>query len=224
MASASGPTRVTTATQVAAVGLLVLLTLPFVLRSGMAGLAGLRSLGRSAAGTADLAIALHMVAGAAITALAPLQVVAPLRRRLPGLHRAAGRLVTAGAAITAAAGLVFILLNGTVGGPVMDAGFALYGVLLGLAAAQAYRHARARDFARHREWALRLFVLAIASWLYRVHYGLWYLATGGLGSDLSDFSGAFDRVQVFAFYLPYLGALELWFVRERRLRARHANA
>jgi hypothetical protein len=224
MTSASGSIRLTTAMQVAGLGLIMLLALPFVVRSGAAGLAGLRPVAWPTASAADLARALHMLAGAAITALAPLQLITPLRRRLPGLHRACGRLVVAGAAITSAAGLAFIALRGTVGGPVMDAGFALYGLCLAAAATQTYRHARARDLARHREWALRLFVLAIASWLYRVHYGLWYLATGGLWSDLSDFSGAFDRVQVFAFYLAYLAALELWFASERRLRARRAAA
>jgi hypothetical protein len=57
-------------------------------------------------------------------------------------------------------------------------------------------------------------VLALSSWLYRVHYGLWFLVTGGLGSE-PDFSGLFDRVQVFAFYLPYLLALEIWLRRTR---------
>jgi hypothetical protein len=62
-------------------------------------------------------------------------------------------------------------------------------------------------------------VLAIGSWLYRMHYTLWYMTTGGLGSE-RDFSGPFDQIQLFAFYLPYLAALELWF----RLRDRRAAA
>ncbi|MEO0910923.1 MAG: DUF2306 domain-containing protein, partial [Pseudomonadota bacterium] len=68
--------------------------------------------------------------------------------------------------------------------------------------------ARHRD-PGHREWALRLVVLALGSWLYRVHYGIWYLLTDGMYSE-PDFSGAFDIIQTFAFYLPYLLLLEIW--------------
>jgi hypothetical protein len=94
----------------------------------------------------------------------------------------------------------------------MDIGFALYGLLLLLAALQTIRHARARRFALHQTWALRLFWLALASWLYRVHYGLWYLATDGLWSN-PQFTGGFDLVQNFAFYLPYLLGVEVYLKR-----------
>jgi hypothetical protein len=99
----------------------------------------------------------------------------------------------------------------------MDLGFGTYGALLALSAARAWQSAREGRFARHREWGLRLIVLALGSWLYRVHYGLWELATGGLGRA-EDFSGWFDRVQVWAFFAPYLIALEWTFRRERRRR------
>ena len=76
------------------------------------------------------------------------------------------------------------------------------------------RYARARNFQRHREWALRLFVLALGSWLFRVHYGLWFALTDGLGST-PDLTGPFDRIQVFAFFLPYLVWLE-WYLRRKQ--------
>ena len=94
----------------------------------------------------------------------------------------------------------------------MDWGFGLYGGLMALAAVQTVRLARRRD-PRHRLWAERLVILALASWLYRVHYGIWEIATGGAGSR-PDFSGPFDLVQVFAFYLPYL-AIHAWIRRDR---------
>ena len=118
-------------------------------------------------------------------------------------------LLVAGALLTGAAGCAFILTRGTIGGRWMDAGFLLYGALMMLAAVQAWRFARAGRFVPHRAWALRLFVLVLGSWLYRVHYGLWYLATDGLASN-PEFTGTFDSVQNFAFYLPYLVLLEIW--------------
>jgi hypothetical protein len=159
-----------------------------------------------------------MAAGAGITVLAPAQLIGPIRRRWPGLHRAAGHAVVAGSLIAGAGGLGYIGLRETVGGPLMDLGFGLYGVLLILCAVQTLRHGRAGRLAAHRDWAIRLFVLAIGSFLYRLHYGLWYMATGGLWSA-EDFTGAFDRVQIFAFYLPYLALAELWLRRRRRITA-----
>ena len=154
-----------------------------------------------------------MLSGGLITLLTPFQLVAVLRRRWPGLHRMSGRLLVIAGLLTAICGLTFVGGRGTIGGTVMDVGFTLYGTLLGLAAVQTYRSAHRREFDRHRTWALRFFCLAIASWLYRVHYGLWYFVTGGLWSE-PDFSGGFDKVQVFAFYLPYLLLLEVYLRRE----------
>ncbi len=197
-------------------GALLLVAMPFAWHSWSFGVAGLARdldepthLFRAGAWLSNALIFLHMLGGAAITVLAPLQVLPVLRTRAPALHRASGYLLAGLAVLTALAGLAYIPLRGTVGGPWMDVAFAGYGALLLLAAVQAPRMARARDFSAHRAWALRLFVLAMGSLIYRLHYAVWYLATDGLASA-PDFSGAFDRVTLFAFYLPYLAALELW--------------
>jgi len=196
--------------------LVLMLAWPFGLYAVDLGLRGLterlwiesRLFGRQTP-VANGAIALHMVTGGIITILAPLQLVPALRARWPAWHRWAGRVTVAAAMAAAIGGLSYIALRGTIGGPPMSAGFALYGLLMGLAALQAVRFARAGDVRRHRNWALRLFVLAVASFLYRLHYALWEIATGGAASN-DAFTGAFDRVQVFAFYLPYLALVELW--------------
>ncbi|SHI99971.1 Predicted membrane protein [Palleronia salina] len=161
---------------------------------------------------ANAPMSAHMILGAALTLMAPLQIVTA--RRANGLHRRTGPVVVAMTAITAVAGLTFIALRGTIGGPNMSAGFTLYGGLMLLAALATARFA-ARDRARHRRWALRLVVLAVASWIFRVHYGIWYAATGGWGSN-EALTGPFDRIQVWAFFLPYLALLEWKFARERR--------
>lgn len=199
-----------------ALGTLILLAAPFAFyafRFGLegAGFGALREtyLIQPAAPFGNGAISLHMILGGALTVLVPLQLSPGLRRRFPHWHRGAGRLLVAGALLTGAAGCAFILMRGTIGGMWMDAGFLLYGALMMLAAAQAWRFARAGRFVPHRAWALRLFVLVLGSWLYRVHYGLWYLATDGLAST-PEFTGTFDRVQNVAFYLPYLVLLEIW--------------
>lgn len=118
------------------------------------------------------------------------------------------------ASLTAAGGLTYISLRGTIGGPLMSIGFALYGVCVLVACTQTVRLARSRQFDRHRDWALRFFILAIGSWIYRLHYELWYAATGGLGMQ-ADYRGDFDQIQVFAFFVPYLVGLEIY-IRLRR--------
>ena len=63
---------------------------------------------------------------------------------------------------------------------------------------------------------LRLYVLAIGSWLYRMEYGFWFLFTGGVGST-PNLTGPFDQVMAFFFYLAPLVILE--FVLRSRYRA-----
>lgn len=169
--------------------------------------------------TPNLAVFSHMILGGLILALVPLQLIAPVRVRHPWLHRITGRVIVSGSILTALGGLGYIAIRGTIAGPAMDAGFALYGTLMLVAAVQAVRLARARDIARHRAWALRLFVLVIGSLIFRLHYTLWYLVTGGAWST-PQLDGPFDQVQYVAFYLPYLALLELRLRRARPVAAR----
>jgi hypothetical protein len=166
----------------------------------------------------NLAVFAHMLLGAIVMVLAPLQLVGRLRHRAPRLHRVAGRVIVTGAILGALCGLAYIAMRGTIAGPLMDAGFALYGILMLGAAMQVIRHARAGHVLRHREWALRLFVLIMGSLIFRLHYVIWYILTDGAGSN-DALTGPFDQVQYVAFYLPYLLALELWMRRRGAWRA-----
>ena len=102
----------------------------------------------------------------------------------------------------------------------MNVGFGLYGALTVVAAFQAIRHARARRFDQHSAWAIRLFALAIGSWLYRMDYGFWRIVANGLGHTRS-FDGPFDIVMVFFFYIPNLLVAEV-FIRTRKMHVRPA--
>ncbi|KLI64449.1 DUF2306 domain-containing protein [Aurantiacibacter marinus] len=152
---------------------------------------------------ASIGIGVHFALGAVILLLGPVQFIGAVRRRWPRMHRIIGRTYVASALLTAIGGLVFISLRGTVGGPLMSVGFALYGILMGAAALLTIHHARNRQFKRHRAWAIRLFALAIGSWLYRMDYGFWFALFGKAGHT-ADFSGTFDKIMVFWFYLPNL--------------------
>jgi hypothetical protein len=169
---------------------------------------------------ATLAIGLHFMGGAILLLLGPLQLIGALRRAVPGLHRVFGRIYVVSAAIAGVGGLAFIIAKGTVGGPLMDVGFGLYGALMVWCAALTVVQARSGNFDRHRAWAIRLFALTVGSWLYRMEYGLWFLVVGYLGRT-SDFSGWFDAVMVFFFYLPNLVLAEA-FIRTNAANARPA--
>jgi Predicted membrane protein (DUF2306) len=169
---------------------------------------------------ATAGIGLHFAAGGVILALGCIQLVSGVRSRYPQVHRWIGRLYVLAALCAGVGGLSFILTKGTIGGIAMDAGFGLYGALTVLAAVQAWRHARAKRFVLHRAWAMRLFALAIGSWLYRMDYGFWFLLADGVGHE-ENFRGPFDVFMNFFFYLPNLIIVEL-LLRTQYAKARPA--
>lgn len=154
-------------------------------------------------------IGAHFATGAILLLLGPVQLIGPVRRRWPGIHRWMGRLYVSAAAVAGLGGLGFILAKGTVGGPPMSLGFGLYGALIVIAAWQAWRQARARRFETHRAWAIRLYALAVGSWLYRMEYGFWLPLTHHAGHT-DSFDGPFDVVMAFFFYVPNLLIAELF--------------
>jgi hypothetical protein len=156
---------------------------------------------------ATAGIGVHFAAGGIILALGCIQFVGSIRSRYPAVHRWIGRVYVTAALLAGIGGLTFIAAKGTIGGMTMDVGFGIYGVLTAVAAIETYRHARARRLDVHRAWAMRLFALAIGSWLYRMEYGFWFLLADGAG-HLKDFSGPFDKFMAFFFYVPNLLVVE----------------
>ena len=105
---------------------------------------------------------MHFLAGGIILALGPIQLFARVREWAPRFHHWTGRLCITTTFLAGVGGLLFIALEGTLGGLPMDLGFGLYGVLMIWASIETYRHGRARRINRHRAWGMRLFSLAIA--------------------------------------------------------------
>jgi hypothetical protein len=168
------------------------------------------------------AIAAHFVTGAVILLLGPVQFIAKIRGRHPAIHRWLGRIYVFTAAATGLGGLGFIAAKGTVGGAWMNFGFGVYGALVVLAALQTYRCARGRRWDEHRAWAIRLFALALGSWLYRMDYGYWLnIAAPAPIGHTADYRGPFDIVMSFLFYVPNLAIAEL-FIRAGRVMGHRA--
>ena len=157
------------------------------------------------------AVGAHFLAGSVLLLLGPIQFIGYLRRSVPTIHRWLGRAYAISAGVAGMGGIVFIIVSGTIGGAVMDIGFGIYGALMVLCATMTYHRARTHDISRHRAWAIRLFALTIGSWLYRMEYGLWYMAFGFLGRSYT-FDGWFDPAMAFLFYAPNLLIAE-FFIR-----------
>lgn len=163
---------------------------------------------------ANVGVGVHFVAGGVLLLLGPLQLFARVRERTPAVHRLVGRVYVAAAVAAGLGGLVFIALKGTVGGAFMSLAFAGYGAAVVGCGVASLVNARLGRFERHRAWSLRLFALAVGSWLYRMDYGFWFLFTDGIGHT-PTFDGGFDRFLDLFFYLPNLAVAEL-FIRARR--------
>ena len=130
---------------------------------------------------ATTGIGLHFAMGGVILVLGSIQLMEGVRTRFPAWHRWIGRVYVTACLLAAVGGLVFIGMKGTIGGVVMNIGFGLYGMLMFVAAIATYRYAVGGKLAKHRAWALRLYALAIGSWLYRMDYGFWLLLADGFG-------------------------------------------
>ena len=115
----------------------------------------------------------------------------------------------ASAFIAGVGGTLFVFLKGTIGGTWMSVGFSMSGILVAYAAAKTYLHARAHQFEQHRAWAIWLFALVVGSWLYRMEYNIWLRLLHGAGHG-HHYSGLFDHVMDFFFYVPNLILAELF--------------
>ncbi|MBN3582505.1 DUF2306 domain-containing protein [Algoriphagus aestuarii] len=172
--------------------------------------------------SATLGIGLHFAAGGIILILGCIQLVNSVRIKYPIIHRIIGRVYVLASMAAAIGGLVFIFTKGTIGGLIMDIGFTGYGILTFTAAIATIYFARARNFDQHRAWAIRLFALAIGSWLYRMDYGFWFMVTDRLGHQ-SDFTGVFDYFMDFFFYLPNLLVAEIFIGKYEVLKSKAAK-
>jgi hypothetical protein len=160
----------------------------------------------------NLALAIHLSFAAIITAGGPLQLIPQIRTRAPVFHRWMGRvyLLTAVMASVAALYLVWIR-NANTGSVVQHVGISLDAALIVFCAAMTLRHALAREFAIHRRWAIRLFLVVSGSWFFRVGLFFWIILNHGpVGFDPETFQGPFLNFLCFAESLLPLAVFELY--------------
>ena len=125
-------------------------------------------------------VAAHVLLASIVALCGPLQLVPSLRRHAPWFHRWNGRIYVTVAIVVGVAGLVMMADDRSLVGASQNGSVAINGVLLLACAVLAWRYARARDFAAHRRWALRLFVLAAGVWFFRIGLAAWIAINGGI--------------------------------------------
>lgn len=154
----------------------------------------------------------HLLFAATITFGGPLQLAPQIRTRFPVLHRWLGRTYVLTAFIMGFTGLYLSWSGRTVVGDVSQhIAISINGVLIIVCAAMAWSRAAARDFAAHRRWALRLFLVVSGVWFFRVGLMFWLAINNGpAGFDPKTFTGPFLTFLAFAQYLLPLAVLEIY--------------
>ena len=120
------------------------------------------------------ALVAHAGIGATALILGAIQFFPATRERWPKWHRRAGTVYVLCCLIGGAAGL--LLAFGTTAGPIAGVGFGLLAIAWLATTANAWRYAKARDFARHRRWMTRSYALAFAAVTLRAYLPLFGLA------------------------------------------------
>jgi len=153
----------------------------------------------------------HILFATVISIAGALQLIPGIRNRFPVFHRWNGRLFVLAAFTQAITGIYLtVLVRRLIGDTTQHVVSVLGAVLIIFCAVMALRFAIARDFTIHRRWALRLFLVASASWFIRLGFALTLVLLGPIGFDSTTFSGPLVTFWSFAQYLLPLGVLELY--------------
>ena len=158
----------------------------------------------------NLAFGAHVVMAGLVTFGGALQLVPQIRSSAPAAHRWIGRVFLTTAIGASLAGLwmtwgrAYVALPGALA-------TSLDAVLILTFSGLAWRTALARDFVRHRRWAMRTFMVANAVWFLRVCFVITALATHATGLPEPGLNSPVFITLNFACYLVPLAVLELYF-------------
>jgi hypothetical protein len=139
-----------------------------------------------------------------------LQVVPALRRAWPRLHRWNGRVFLTTAIGLSLTGLYMVWVRGATTNLLGAVGISGNGAVILVCAGMAWRTAWRRDFAAHRRWALRAFLVANGQWFFRVGIFGWLVLNHGPRWMGANFDGFVPSFWAFGCYLVPLAVLELY--------------
>lgn len=157
----------------------------------------------------NLSFAAHVMLAAVVTFAGVMQLVPQVRARAPAVHRWLGRIFLGGAMVAALAGVYGVWVRGGSQDMANSIAITLDAALILVFGAQAWRLAMRRDFAAHRRWALRAFLVVNGVFFLRLGMVAYGLATQLAPSVLPSVGRVFD-IWVFGSYLAPLAVLELY--------------
>jgi predicted membrane protein DUF2306 len=159
----------------------------------------------------------HILFATVISIAGALQLIPSIRNRFPVFHRWNGRLFVLAAFTQAITGIYLtVWVRKLIGDTTQHVVSVLGAVLIIFCAVMALRFAIARNFTIHRRWALRLFLVASASWFIRLGFAVTLVLLGPIGFDSTTFSGPLVTFWSIAQYLLPLGVLELYLWAQER--------
>jgi uncharacterized membrane protein len=166
----------------------------------------------------NFAVMMHIGSAVVLMLSGAVQLVPGVRARFPVFHRWNGRTYMLTVVTLSLAGLYMTWIRGSVGDLSVHLASTLNVVLIWVSAGLALRYALARNFSTHRRWALRLFLVASASWFFRLMFFLYLLVFGQTGFDPTTFRGPVLTIMAYAQFLVPLAVLEIY------LRARDGGS
>lgn len=154
--------------------------------------------------------AFHVILAAVMTVAGLIQLIPQIRSVAPRLHRMSGRIFVTLACALAVGGLWLVWVRGTYLSPASAISVSLNGVLILLFSVPTMVFAVRRKIAKHRLWAMRLFLVASGVWFVRIGITAWpMIAQGRIGMN-QTMSGPMDNVITFGSYLIPLAIFEVY--------------
>jgi hypothetical protein len=159
----------------------------------------------------NLVVGAHLALAFVVLVCGPLQFSRALRARFPRLYRANGRVYLVTAMITSLAGVYMLATRGTIGDGSLHMATSFNALLILCFATLAWRTALKRDFAEHRIWVMRLWLVVGGVWFFRVGFMFWVAYNqGAVGFDMQTFSGPAITILGFGQTLVPLAILQLY--------------
>ncbi len=200
-----------------------LLSIPFIYHAFSAGAdfvadgaADHRAFNQPGNLTALYLLAWHMIFGAMMNFISPLQVHLGITQKNKPWHRAIGMTTISIAFFGASVGSLYFSLYydaNMVGDglkPFIYQPGAMYGVVMFYVIYKVIQALVQRNFAVHKEWAIRLFILAIGSWLNRVMGGWWGVTAMVGGEGILPPREIVGIINSWGFYIIPLAIYEVY--------------
>jgi hypothetical protein len=163
----------------------------------------------------NIFLVFHILLASVILFGGPLQFMPFIRNRFRRFHRYLGRTYLMLAVLIALTGVVMTLKGKSFGSVFMQTITSLSAIYICWFAIMTVKNARKKDFRIHRQWALRLFMVANGVWFIRIWPGAWsILSNNHLGPYPENVAG----ILTYVLPLPLI-FLELYFLALKKKQA-----